>query len=235
VPETWTAVVLADLSELITDGDHRPPKRVPSGIPHLTAKNVRGGRFDFTGCSFVTEEGFAQTRSRYEPLAGDVIVTCVGTIGRVAVVPQGLTFSADRNLAAVRPKDGIDADYVRVVLESPGVQRRIGNASGSTAQPHLYLRDLRAIVVPIPPVEEQRRIVAEVERQMSFIDACERSIGAGLDLSSGLRRSVLKAAFEGRLVPQDPSDEPASILLERIRADRAANPKPKKRRARSTA
>jgi type I restriction enzyme S subunit len=78
--------------------------------------------------------------------------------------------------------------------------------------------------IALPPLEEQARIVAELERQFSFVDACERAVDAGLARSAALRRSVLKAAFEGRLVPQDPSDEPASVLLERIRAERAAAP-----------
>lgn len=233
-PAAWAAARLEELANLITDGDHRPPKRVPSGIPHLTAKNVRGGRFDLTGCSFVDDAGFAQTRSRYEPIAGDVIVTCVGTIGRVAVVPEGLTFSADRNLAAVRLKPAIEPHFAELALGSPAIQNWMAEASGSTAQPHLYLRDLRSIVVPVAPVEEQQRIVSEVERQFSFLEACERAVEAGLARSAALRRSVLKAAFEGRLVPQDPSDEPASVLLGRIRAERPAAPKPA-RRSRRTA
>ena len=71
--------------------------------------------------------------------------------------------------------------------------------------------------------------MAEVERQFSFIEAAERAVDAALVRSAGLRRSVLKAAFEGRLVPQDPSDEPASVLLERIAAERAAAPKVSRR------
>jgi len=234
VPAAWASARLAELANLVTDGDHRPPKRVPSGIPHLTAKNVRGGRFDLTGCSFVDDAGFAQTRSRYEPIAGDVIVTCVGTIGRVAVVPEGLTFSADRNLAAVRLRPVVEPQFAKLVLGSPAIQNWMAEASGSTAQPHLYLRDLRSIVVPVAPVEEQQRIVAEVDRQMSFLNACERTIDAGLERSAALRRTVLKAAFEGRLVEQDPTDEPASALLERIGAERAAAPRTV-RRSRRTA
>jgi type I restriction enzyme S subunit len=92
---------------------------------------------------------------------------------------------------------------------------------------------LRSQPLPVPPLPEQGRIVAEVERQMSFIEACERAVDAGLERSAALRRSVLKAAFEGRLVPQDPTDEPASVLLERIRAERAAAPKTKTRRAKA--
>ncbi len=109
-------------------------------------------------------------------------------------------------------------------------------ADGSNV-PQINHTDVAPLNVPIPPSAEQARIVAEVERQMSIIDACERSIDGGLEVSAALRRSVLKVAFEGRLVPQDPTDEPASVLLEQIRAERAASPTPtpKKRRARSTA
>ena len=236
LPSGWSTSTVGDLAEFVTDGDHRPPKRVPAGVPHLTAKNVRDGRLDLRGCTFVDDAGFAQTRKRYEPLQGDVIVTCVGTIGRIAVVPAGLIFSADRNLAAIRPKPGTDSAYLRCVLESPAVRRGLVAASGAAAQPHLYLRDLRSIVVTLAPHDEQLRVVAEVERQFSFIEACERAIEVGLARSRALRRSVLKAAFEGKLVPQDPADEPASMLLERIRAEReAAGATPKRSRRTRTA
>ncbi len=99
--------------------------------------------------------------------------------------------------------------------------------------PQLNHSDVAPLPIAVPPMEEQARIVTEVERQMSFIDACERAVDAGLERSAALRRSVLKAAFEGRLVPQDPTDEPASVLLERIRAERAAAPKTKSRRAKA--
>lgn len=92
----------------------------------------------------------------------------------------------------------------------------------------------RQVIEYLPPREEQIRIAGELERQLSFIEACERAVDIGLQRAAALRRSVLKAAFEGRLVPQDPTDEPAAVLLERIRAERSAAPKGRSRRARST-
>ena len=89
---------------------------------------------------------------------------------------------------------------------------------------------LATLPVPVPPSNEQVRIADEGERQLSFIEACERAIMAAAGRSAALRRSVLKAAFEGRLVPQDPSDESASVLVERIRAERRAGDSPKPRR-----
>ena len=84
------------------------------------------------------------------------------------------------------------------------------------------LPTLKSLPVPVPPAAEQRRIVAEVERQLSLIEAAEGEVERGLGKAVSLRRAILQAAFDGRLVPQDPTDEPAATLLERIAAARAS-------------
>ena len=86
----------------------------------------------------------------------------------------------------------------------------------------LNMTTLKSFPIPVGPASEQERIVAAVEYHFSFIDACERTVDAGLVRSAAMRRSILKAAFEGRLVPQDPWDEPASVLLDRIQVERDA-------------
>ena len=88
--------------------------------------------------------------------------------------------------------------------------------------------------IPLPPLDEQRRIVAEVEQRLSVIDEMRAAIESAQRRSAALRRSILERAFRGELVPQDPSDEPASVLLERIRAERAATPVTRRRRVRDT-
>jgi type I restriction enzyme S subunit len=80
---------------------------------------------------------------------------------------------------------------------------------------------LNGYPVPLPPIAEQRRIVAEVERRLSVVQEVEGVIAANLTRAERLRQSILKQAFEGKLAPQDANDEPASVLLERIRAQRA--------------
>ncbi len=80
---------------------------------------------------------------------------------------------------------------------------------------------LNAVAFSLPPIAEQRDIVAKVDRRLSLADAAERAVSAGLAKAKRLRQAILKRAFEGRLVPQDPNDEPASLLLERIKHDRA--------------
>jgi type I restriction enzyme S subunit len=96
-------------------------------------------------------------------------------------------------------------------------------------------RDLSSIVVPVPPLQEQARIIAEIERRLSVAEQIATTIDAALARASRLRQSILKRAFEGNLVPQDPNDEPASVLLERIRAERTSREVAAPRRGRRPA
>ena len=129
--------------------------------------------------------------------------------------------------------------YTKVFLDSNYEETRRHSSGG--VQPNLNLGLVGQITVPLPPVAEQRRIVAEVERRLSVIRQAEIAVEASLQRAERLRQSILRQAFSGQLVPQDPSDEPAAALLARIQADRAAaeaaakaRRKPRRRRTRRT-
>ena len=104
----------------------------------------------------------------------------------------------------------------------------MSTASGSTAQPHLYLGKIRVFPIPLPPLAEQRRIVAEVERRLSVCDKMEATIAESLKKAESLRQSILKKAFEGKLLNEKeleearaaPDWEPAGKLLERIKTEK---------------
>lgn len=216
LPAGWTWSPLANLSSLVIDGDHNPPKRVPQGIPHLTAKNIKQGKVTLEGCSFVSEEGYRQTASRYTPVVGDILITCVGTLGEIAIFKRADRVSIDRNIAAVRLEDGINREFVELSLNSPNTAAEMRRASGSTAQPHLYLKEIRAINVAVPPPDEAEEIVRRVADALTISADTLALLDAEAADAARLKQSILKAAFEGRLVPQDPTDEPASSLLARV-------------------
>jgi type I restriction enzyme S subunit len=196
LPEGWVFVSIEQIAQLVTDGDHNPPKRTTTGIPHLTAKHVRDWRLEPADSTFISRTDAERVFKRYRPEPGDLIVTCVGTVGRTAIVPDGYEFSPDRNLAAVRPVPGsVSVRFLQAVLESPLYQEIIRSASGSTAQPHLYLGDLRAIAIPLPPHNEQRRIVNEIELQFSIWVALETQIDSLVQRAQRAREALLMRAY----------------------------------------
>ncbi len=97
----------------------------------------------------------------------------------------------------------------------------------ATAQPDLGLAHIKQLAIPIPSKQEQTQIVEEIESRLSICDQLEATIIENLQKAEALRQSILKQAFEGKLVPQDPNDEPAEKLLERIKADRPEQRSPK--------
>jgi type I restriction enzyme, S subunit len=224
LPDGWCWVGIEQISEFVTDGDHNPPKkadRVLKGIPHLTAKNIINWTISEEGCTYITEEDFERIRKRYYPKVGDVVITCVGTLGRTAIVPDKYIFSADRNLAVVRLiSNGINSEFLLLSLNTTFSQKLINQASGSTAQPHFYLAEIRSFPVQLIPLEEQQEIVRRIESLFKLADNIQQQYQQAEANLDTLNQSILAKAFRGELVPQDPNDEPASVLLERIKAER---------------
>ena len=113
--------------------------------------------------------------------------------------------------------------YLRIVFEgAEHIHRQTREASIGTTRRGFNTRLLAELDVPLPPLAEQHRIVGEVERRLSVVSEMEKQVETALKRGERLRQAILKYAFEGKLVPQDPNDEPASVLLDRIQAERAA-------------
>ena len=135
----------------------------------------------------------------------------------IAFVVSG-QFWVNNHAHVVKTFGTMPMQYLGIYLNSLNVERYVTG----TAQPKLTQTALNHIPVPIPPLADQVRIVAEVERRLSIIQKAESTVEASLKRIERLRQSILKQAFCGQLVSQDPNDEPASVLLQRIRAERVA-------------
>jgi len=238
LPEAWAWTRVGDLlTKPLANG--RSVRSQAGGFPVLRLTCLRGGRIDlserkegeWTGADAAS---FLVQRGDFLVSRGNGSLNLVGRGGLVDVEPDAVAYP-DTLIRVHISTSVLDASMLAIWWNSPVVRRQLEAKARTTAGIYKVNQSMIADVrLPIPAREEQVRIVAEVDRQFSFIEACDRAIDAGLVRSAALRRSVLEAAFEGRLVPQDPSDEPASVLLERIHDQRLTAPSAK-RRARQNA
>jgi type I restriction enzyme, S subunit len=206
-----------------TDGD----------LPVIKAENAGPDGFRPTAFSRVrSAEVAGLIRSRLEP--NDLLMVFVGAgTGQVGRVPSDQQYFLGPNIAMMRvtSRDAMP-EYLEFYLRSPLGNRLSLGFSKAVAQPSLSMGTIRKIPVALPPRSEQERIVSAIEQQTSVRTSVWAESENTRRRVVRLRQSILKWAFEGRLVDQDPTDEPASVLLERIRAERATATDTPPRRAR---
>ncbi|MCM2289533.1 MAG: restriction endonuclease subunit S [Sulfuritalea sp.] len=204
MPQRWETRRLRDAVTKLVDGSHNPPAKQENGRPMLSARNVEQGRIVFDDFRFISNDAFVTENARTRITPGDVLLTIVGTIGRSAVVPEGLgPFSLQRSVAVLAPKSDLLPKFLSYQLQSPRIQRHFESHARGTAQKGVYLKTLGETPLLVPPMGEQRNIVAEIEKQFSRLDEAV----AGLKrVKANLKRykaAILKAAVEGRLVPTE--------------------------------
>ena len=148
----------------------------------------------------------------------DILITKDGTIGKIGFVhtiPTKTTVNS--SILVVRPLKLIYPRYLFYYFKAPIFQKIVRDKIKGTAVPHLFQRDIKKFQINIAPLNEQKRIVSKIESIFGNIDSIEKQVNDAVRSLNTLKQSVLKLAFEGKLVPQDPNDEPASVLLEKIK------------------
>lgn len=230
LPDGWIYIHIDALLSFLRPGMKTGPfgsllkkhEHQPSGIPVFGIENIDEMSFKQGNKIFVTEEK-AQDLQAYEALAGDILISRSGTVGEVCVVPDGLGDAriSTNLMRVVLHTQGMSPQFFALLFNgSPYVLQQVSDLCSGSTRDFLNQQILKALVFPLPPSEEQTRIIQAVEKEYSVIEKIEFVIHLNIKRAERLRQSILKEAFAGRLVPQDPSDEPASELLKRIQAER---------------
>jgi len=225
LPEGWVWASIEQLGQVIGGiTKNRQRGRLPLKVPYLRVANVYANELRLDD---IEEIGVTETELQRVLLCpGDLLIVegngSRDQIGRVALWDGSIYPCAHQNhLIKIRLIEKDIAHYVLYWLLSPLGRSVIEDLASSTSGLYtLSLSKVAAVPVPLPPTSERHRIIDEVESRISLLDSIAGSIEVQFNRAHRLRQSILKRAFEGRLVPQDPSDEPASVLLERIRAER---------------
>jgi len=211
---------LVDPNRPITYGVIKLGADVAAGVPTLRSSDVRRLRLDLESVKRISPQIAANYRRTFLK-GGEVLVTVRGTLGGVAVVPPALAgWNISREVAMVVPAEELDPTYLQYMLASPQLEAWFKGQLRGVAYTGINLASLRDAPIALCHIQEQREIARVVAEQLSLVDATERDIDGQLARIELLRNAILSRAFSGQLVAQDPKDEPASVLLERIRVQR---------------
>ncbi len=240
LPSGWMWASLDQCSldeEAITDGPFgsnlKSEHYTSRGPRVIRLQNIGDGMF-VNARAHISNAHFASLQ-KHAVLAGDLVVAMLGEVlPRVCVVPEGVAPAIVKaDCARVRTNlDLISPQLLGYFLGSEPSRKRVTGLVKGIGRPRVNLGSVRSIAIPIPPRDEQARIDAELDAGAAAIAEQLAAIELSLKQSAAQRKNILRAAFSGQLVPQDPNDEPASVLLERIRAERAVQGAVKARRSR---
>ena len=218
----------------INDGTHHSPENGSQGdVPYITAKNIRPRKIDLSNITYVSKESHKEIFTRCNPVKGDVLYTKDGTVGYAVVNNLDFDFSLLSSVALLKPNhEIINSYYLETFLNNPVNYNNVTKKMTGSALRRIILAIIKKLLIPLPPIDEQKKITFEIQQNLSLVENTTQIVNSTLQTLQTMKISVLKRAFEGKLVQQDPNDEPAHILLEKIKNTKEAKPT-KKRRAKN--
>ena len=223
VPAGWEWCIVDDIAYVASGSTPDKSAFVPDGIPYIKMYNLKNQKIDFESHpQYIKEEVHNGKLQRSRTEVGDLIMNIVGPpLGKLAIIPPSLPQS-NFNQAAVliRPylHKGVLVKYLFYYLSEMSEINSI-STKGSAGQVNISLTQSQNMRIALPPIQEQQRIVSELDKYFAIVDDLEWNKGELVDIIKLTKTKILDLAIRGKLVPQDPTDEPASELLKRINPD----------------
>jgi len=237
-PNGWSFTLLEPLLSISRPGMKTGPfgsllkkeDHQNTGFPVLGIENISASGFVPGNKIFISDQKAADL-SEYKVIEGDILISRSGTVGEVCVVPSDIGEAIiSTNLIRVSIETGMLPEYFCKLFRGSGfVLNQVKELCSGSTRDFLNQTILYSIIFPIPPLNEQKEILRRIDNIFVFIDQISSQVESTFEQCDFLDQSILAKAFRGELVPQDPNDEPAAVLLERIRAERERLGNSKKR------
>jgi type I restriction enzyme S subunit len=233
ITQSQSTTPLGELARFI-DYRGKTPRKTESGVPLITAKNVRDGYLDQEPREFISEVEYQTWMTRGFPKVGDVLVTTEAPLGNVVEITWNYKIALAQRLIclAVNP-DELRGDFLEIILRSPWFRGLLQASSTGSTVAGIKAARLKLLAIPVPSLEVQARLAFKARTLLKMVDLFEARISTAKTILGNVTPALLVKAFRGELVPQDPADEPAPKLFERIELERASgvsqiSKKPKK-------
>lgn len=226
LPEGWAWASLEQVADIVDPNpSHRMPKYLDhGGYPFISTENFTDDDgVDLRIGKRIARETLLEQQARFEIHPGDFVLTRIGTIGLTRPLSLPQIYGISHALVVIqRLSTELSPNYLRLAASTDALLEQAHGGVQSVGVPDLGMAKIRAFAVPIAPSDEQEVLVHAVQEALKLVKGMTTHLERGLERVERLEQTALAKAFRGELVPQDPNDEPASVLLDRIRATRAA-------------
>lgn len=225
IPENWMWVTLGSILNKLTDGTHKTPKYTSTGVKFVSVKDMSNGFLSLENTKYISEEEHKELYERCNPEKGDLILSKVGTTGVPAIVDTTEPFSLFVSVALLKfDCKCIDVEFLYYMLMSPLVQAQATENTRGVGNKNWVLDAIASTMVVLPPLVEQKRIVAKIEELLPLVDryatAYEKLEQFNAKFPEDMKKSILQYAIQGELVEQRPEEGTGEELYQQIQTEK---------------
>lgn len=222
IPESWEWVRFSEIMD-VRDGTHDTPRYVTEGVPLVTSKNLVNGTIDYDNVKLISQEDSEKINERSGVDNGDILFAMIGSIGNPVLVKKERAFSI-KNMALFKPINSTAFNMTYLFWYLQKEQDIMKKKATGGVQSFVSLSFLRSYLIPLPPFEEQKRIVAKIEELLPYIEQYDKAYSKlevfNKKFPEDMQKSILQYAVQGKLVEQRPEEGTAEELYQQIQAEK---------------